>query len=123
MDAERDHADEAPIPVTQDGVVITPFSAIAAVLPRDPLDDIAMELHKLVIAVRDSEANKPSGSVVMTLTVQRSTVDGAVILAAEVKSKLPKEPRPGGLLFVDDDGNLSTRNPRQKDFFERPKGV
>jgi len=122
MDSEQAH-DEAEIPVTQDGVVITPFSAIASVLPRDPLDDIARELHRVVTAVRDSEANKPAGEVVMTLKVTRSTVDGAIILSAEVKAKIPKEPRPGALLFVDDDGNLSTRNPRQREFFERPKGV
>jgi hypothetical protein len=108
----------------EDGVPITPFVQIAAVMTRNPLEDISIELAKLVKAVSESEANKPSGTVTLTLHVARSIQTmGAVVITPDIKTKLPKEPKYGTLLFTDVDGVLSTRNPGQKDIFDRPTGV
>ena len=107
-----------------DGVAITPFVQVAAVMPRNPLEELSVELNQAVKAVIESEASKPSATVTLTLTVQRSTQTmGAVVITPEVKAKLPKEPKFGALLFADEDGVLSTRDPNQREMFSRPKGV
>lgn len=107
-----------------DGVAITPIVQIAACMERNPLEDVSVELNKLVKAVMESEANKPTGTITLTLTVARSAQTmGMVVITPEVKAKLPKEPKFGTLLFADDDGVLSTRDPNQKEMFQRPKGV
>lgn len=115
---------ELDVPHNEDGVAITPFVQVAAVMPRNPLEEVSIELNRLVKAIVESEANKPSGTVTLTLTVQRSTQTmGAVVITPEVKAKLPKEPKYGALLFADDDGVLSTRDPNQREMFARPKGI
>lgn len=114
----------APLPATDDGVVITPFVQVASVLPRNPLDDLTYAMHEAVRAVKHSEANKPVAEVTLTLKVARaSNVQDAVVITSEVKVKPPKEPKLAGLLFVDDDGNLQTRNPNQRDMFEGPRAA
>lgn len=124
--AEHEDAQLEDIQANEDGVALTPFVNVAEVLPRNPLEDLTLELHRVVCAVRDSESAKPVGEVTLSVKVQRSSnVVGAVVISADVKAKLPKEAAAGGrgLLFVDSDGVLSTRNPNQRDFFERPRGV
>lgn len=107
-----------------DGVAITPFVQVAAVMERNPLEDISIELNTLVKAVLDSDSNRPVGTVTLTLTVERSAkILGAVNITPEIKTKLPKEPKYGALLFADSDGVLSTRNPNQGEMFDRPRGV
>jgi hypothetical protein len=123
MLSDQDINDDTPPPATDDGVIITPFVNVASVLPRNPLDELTTELNRVVKAIRESEANKPVGEITLTIKVQRASIIGAVDISAEVKAKLPKEPKMGALLFVDDDGNLSTRNPNQRDMFERPRSA
>lgn len=118
------HQQATPPPSTDDGVQITPFTAVAAVMPKNPLDDVTIALHDVVAAVMNSEAAKPVGEVTLTLKIVRSpNVDSAVAIVAEVKKKLPKEPHTGALLFVNEDGNLVDRNPNQNDMFDRPRAI
>jgi hypothetical protein len=113
----------API-ANADGVAVTPFVQLAAVMERNPLEDLALEVNKAVMAVMDSENPKPVAEVTLKLTIARSTQAlGMIVMTPEVKSKLPKEPKFGTLLFASDEGVLSTRDPNQKDMFSRPKGV
>ena len=39
-------------------------------------------------------------------------------ITAKVDGKAPEDPPSTDLLFYDDDANLHTRNPRQKDIFD-----
>jgi hypothetical protein len=116
--------DEAPPVANRDGVAITPFVQIAAVMPRNPLDELAIEVNKAVVALLESEATKPAATVTLTLALERSTkIVGGIIITPEVKTKLPKVSQYGALLFSNEDGVLSTRDRKQPDMFEGPKGV
>jgi hypothetical protein len=59
------------------------------------------------------------GEVSLRLKVERAkNSDTAVLIEAHIAGKSPTEPVGADLLFVDDDGNLHTRNPYQRDAFE-----
>lgn len=114
---------EAPPPANSDGVAITPFTAVAAVLPTNPLDELSIELARVVKAVQESDSGKASGEIKLTLSVKKAeNVINAVVIKSDVTAKLPKKARMGGLLFANEDGVLSERNPNQKELFPGPRG-
>jgi hypothetical protein len=118
-----DETAEPPI-ANEHGIAITPFVQLAAVLARNPLDELAIEINRVVRAIQGSEAAKPTGTVTLTISVERSSKNHDVVyFASEVKAKLPKEPKATALLFADEDGVLSTRDPNQKDMFNPPRGI
>lgn len=124
MNAKTQDVDQGPPPIANaDGIEVTDFTAVAAMLPRNPLDQLSIQLAELVKAIKASESNKPSGDVTLTVKVKRAdNVLDAVVISVDVKSKLPKEPKLGGLLFADDDGKLTDRNPNQREMFTGPRG-
>lgn len=114
---------EAPPIANEDGVAITPFTAVASILPTNPLDELAIETARVVKAIKESERNKPSGKITLSLDIRRAeNVADAVIITSEINVKMPKRAKAAGLLFADDDGNLTDRNPNQRELFTGPRG-
>ncbi len=113
------------IPITDDGVVIRPALEMLSRLRQGRvMDMLSVELNRVVNGVKDCSANK-GGTVTLTLSitpVQKQT--NAVFIQAKVVGKAPEDPPETDLLFYDDDGNLHTRDPNQRDIFEDgPAGV
>jgi hypothetical protein len=122
----KPHVPEISPPVANsDGVAITPFTAVANALPSpNPLDELSIELARVVKAIKESDSAKASGEVNLTLSIRKAeNVLDAVVLKAEVTAKVPKKPKMAGLLFADDDGVLSERNPNQREMFEGPRSA
>lgn len=88
------------------------------------MDLLSVELNRVVNGVKDSESGK-GGSVTLTLKIEPvKKFPNAVSIQALISGKAPEDPPSSDLLFYDDDGNLHTRNPNQRDIFEDgPKGV
>ena len=88
------------------------------------MDLLSIELNRVVNGVKDCSTGK-GGSVTLTLKVEPvKKQSNAVFIQAAVLGKAPEDPPESDLLFYDDDGNLFTRNPNQRDIFEDgPGGV
>lgn len=54
-----------------------------------------------------------AGSLTLTVKLKPSKIDGAVEVEDDIKVKVPQADRGAALFFVDGDGNLSRRDPRQ----------
>ncbi len=109
----------------EDGVVIRPVLEVLSRLREGQVMDLlSVELNRVVNGVKDCSVSK-NGTVTLTLTVspvQKQT--NAVFIQAKVVGKAPEDPPDSDLLFYDDDGNLHTRDPRQRDIFDDgPLGV
>jgi hypothetical protein len=103
---------------------ITPVTVICASLAQNPLDELAIEINRVVQHIRTSETPKAKGKVTLELSFERRPkIPNALEITADIKVKLPPEPGVTSLLFADDDGRLLTRNPNQRDMFENPRGV
>ena len=118
IDPQRDLA-------TEDGVVIRPALEVLGRLRQGKVMDLlSVELNRVVNGVKDCNANK-AGTVTLTLTVspvQRQ--NNAVFIQAKIVGKAPEDPPDSDLLFYDEDGNLHTRDPNQRDIFDDgPAGV
>lgn len=120
MNARTEEA--APL-ADENGVAIRPFTAVAAMMPTNPLDELAIETARVTRAILESELNKPSGKITLVIDFGRAqNVADALILTSEIKVKMPKRPKAAGLLFADADGNLTDRNPNQRELFTGPRG-
>lgn len=107
------------IPATEDGVMIRPALETLAKLRGGALmDNLSIALNEVVAAVRDCESGK-GGHVNLKIKIEPvKKFPGAVSLQAIVDTKCPVDPPQSDLMFYDDDGNLHTKNPRQRDIFE-----
>lgn len=76
------------------------------------LSDLAAAMREVTEAVQ--LAGKP-GAIILTIAIQPATSSGAVIVADEIKVKLPKEEKITSIFFSDDAGNLLRNDPRQKE--------
>lgn len=78
------------------------------------LDEIGDELANLTRHVRETGRG---GKLTITLTVSpvKKGQGEIVTIADEVRAKLPKIERPSTVLFTNDDGGLSRKDPRQPD--------
>jgi len=82
------------------------------------MDRLAVEINRVVNGVRFSEAGK-GGKVILTLSIAPIKQHAnAVSVQAVIAGKAPEDPPDSDLLFYDDDGNLHTRNPKQRDIFD-----
>lgn len=83
------------------------------------LDKASTKLRQALVASRDTGAKSV---VTMTVTLTPGT-DDQMSIGIQVSAKLPDEKLPSGMFWVDDDGNLRTNDPRQKelDLREVPK--
>lgn len=129
MDSEPTEAEvlipgDDAVPDPESGVALTPFSAIAATLPRNPLDSLSIEMARVTRAVMAAESAKASGTIALTIRVEKHhKVPRAILIDSTVVAKLPKEPAASALLFADGDGVITDRDPDQHEMFARPRGI
>lgn len=111
---------EPEILANEDGVVIRPALEVLSQLRRGQIMDLlSIELNRVVNGVKDCSDAKKAGTVILTLKIERvKKMINAVSIRADIKGKAPEDPPDSDLMFYDDDGNLHTRNPNQKDIFE-----
>lgn len=112
-------------PATEDGVLIRPALEVLGRLRRGQVMDLmSVELNRVVNGVKDCQTGK-GGKVTLTLKIDPvKKQQNAVFIQADIKGVAPEDPPESDLLFYDDDGNLHTRNPNQKDIFDDgPTGV
>ena len=76
------------------------------------LTDLAEAMRVVTEAVQ--LAGKP-GAITLTIAIQPAQRSGAVIVADEIKTKLPKEEKVTSIFFSDENGNLLRNDPRQKE--------
>lgn len=109
----------------ENGVEIRPALEVLSRLRQGQVMDLlSIELNRVVKGVRDSSTGK-GGTVTLTLKLEPiKKAQNAVSIQAVITGKAPEDPPESDLLFYDDDGNLHTRNPNQRDIFEGgPKPV
>lgn len=109
----------------ENGVIIRPALEILSRLRRGQVMDLlSVEINRVVTGVKDCMAGK-GGTVTLTLKVEPvKKQQNAVFIQASVTGKAPEDPPQSDLLFYDDDGNLHTRDPNQRDIFEDgPQGA
>ena len=74
-------------------------------------DELSEKLQELVAAV--AETGK-GGALSLAITIKPTdSKSGAVVVAAEVKTKLPKLPAPSSVFFISPENNLVRQDPRQ----------
>lgn len=118
-------ADVQELPATEDGVVIRPaLEVLAQLRAGQVMDQLSVELNRVVAGVRDCKTGK-AGEVLLKIKIAPlKQHHNAVSLQAQVIGKAPEDPPELDLMFYDDDGNLHTRNPNQRDIFDDgPQGV
>lgn len=110
---------ERPPVATEDGVAIRPALELLSRLRGGALMDmLAVEINRVVRGVRACESGK-GGIVTLTLKIEPvKKVMNGVYIQAIVSGKAPEDPPQTDLMFHDEDGNLHTRNPEQRDMFE-----
>lgn len=122
----QEHADEERAPAANaDGIEVRPALEVLSRLRQGQVMDLlSIELNRVVNGVKDCETGK-GGTVTLTLKIEPvKKVANAVAIQALVAGKAPEDPPSTDLLWYDEDGNLHTRNPNQKDIFEDgPKSV
>lgn len=83
----------------------------------DLVDDASAELARVLLAV---VANGKRGSLTMTLTISPDGAN-AVTIDGEVKVKVPKPAIGKAIFFVNEEGDASRRDPRQREMFTEVK--
>jgi hypothetical protein len=124
MKLNEERVEQNPL-ADEDGVQIRPALEVLSRLRQGRvMDMLSVELNRVVSGVKDCNANK-AGTVTLTLTVSPvMKQNNAVFIQAKVTGKAPEDPPDSDLLFYDDDGNLHTRDPNQRDIFDDgPSGV
>lgn len=105
---------DAPAPPDEDtGPVIRPF--VEFLLQQaygGTHDELTFGLHDLIAAVKD---HGKGGSITLTIKVDPlgKGVERQVVVTDNVTVKAPTGKRPTSMFFVDDDGNLTRKDPRQ----------
>lgn len=125
MTTNKDPAIEQEIPATEDGVVIRPALEVLSRLRKGRVMDLlSVELNRVVTGVKDSNAGK-GGTVTLTLAISPvQKQQNAVFIQAKIVGKAPEDPPDSDLMFYDDDGNLTTHNPMQRDLYDDgPTGI
>lgn len=75
---------------------------------------LALLSDKLAEVVEAVAEHGKAGAISLTLKVKPNG-EGAVTITSEVKAKSPEPTVGDAIFFVDDNGNLLRRNPRQAD--------
>lgn len=75
--------------------------------------DLTEHMQELVRAVQE---HRKSGSLTLTLKVGPGQAPGSVIVADELKLKVPEADKDVSLFFPDEHGNLHRSDPRQLEF-------
>ncbi len=81
------------------------------------MDLLSLEMNRVVAGVRDCSDDK-AGEVTLKLRiVPVKRIPNAVQIQTQVIGKAPEDPPSPDLFFFDDDANLHTRDPNQRDMF------
>lgn len=76
--------------------------------------ELGTALHDLVSAVVETGKKGTLTFIVTAECVKGS--DGVLGVTDKIQLKLPEPPRPTSIAYVDEDGNLTRRNPKQMEF-------
>lgn len=96
-----------------DDTVVRPFADFLREQSKGALhEELSVGLHDLVEAVT---ATGRAGSITLTLKIKPATKGNtdSLLVAENVTVKAPTPDRGESIFFVDDNGNLSRRNPSQ----------
>jgi hypothetical protein len=80
-------------------------------------NDFSAEMQKALADLKEHAGPKGKAKGSLTLHLDFTVEGGTVTINADLKSKLPKSGRAASVLFVLDDGTLSTEHPRQANLF------
>ncbi len=86
-------------------------------------ESMKRELTETLVALNEAAGpkGKATGNVKVALNLKVEA--GMVTISTELTSKRPKEERRSTVLWVTEDGVLSTQHPRQHDMFDGPRPV
>jgi len=104
-----------PTPDTYD-IVVRPFADFLREQARGTThEELGESLHDLVARVRDTGKK---GSLQLTITVELldKDPDGPLVIADQIKLRLPEHDRKPSIFYTDADGNLSRTDPQQLAF-------
>jgi hypothetical protein len=105
---------DTPIPPEEDtGPIVRPFTEFLLQQGYGGThDELTYGLHDLIAAVKD---HGKGGSLVLTIKVDPvgKGDERQVMVTDNVVLKAPSGKRPTSIFFVDDDGNLTRKDPRQ----------
>lgn len=79
--------------------------------------DFSSEMQSSLATLKEHAGPKGKAKGSLTLHLDFTVEGGTVTINADLKSKLPKSGRAASVLFVLDDGSLSTEHPRQANLF------
>jgi hypothetical protein len=79
--------------------------------------DFSEELQSALAELKEHAGPKGKAKGSVTLHLDLTVEGGTVTINADLKSKRPKSGRAASVLFVLDDGTLSTEHPRQANLF------
>lgn len=112
---------------TAEDLVIRPFADFLREQAKGKThEELGENLWDLIQRVRDTGK---AGSVTLTVSVkllEKNNPDGPLLIADEIKLKLPEHDRPTSIFYVDKHGNLDRNDPQQLPFEtlrEVPAGV
>lgn len=97
------------------------FETIGRLRHGQVLTELSEELN---LVTENVLKTRKKGSLTLTLNIMpvENTPNG-VVIKAEVVGKPPELAKATDVFFADDDANLFTFNPKQRDMFERPRPV
>lgn len=81
-------------------------------------EEVAEELKSLLDQI--SYTGK-AGEMTIKVKIKPKAGHGAVEVTGEVKSKLPNPEKLASVFFITPEGNLSRRDPRQREMFDSPQ--
>lgn len=83
---------------------------------REGNEKLATVLETLTTLSAESPKKKVKGRVILEVDIE--VVNGVATISAAVKHKVPEPERGSTLLWLTDDGELSTEHPQQIDMFK-----
>ena len=98
------------------------FAEILALAEGGDLQaDITKEMDKVIQACRDAAGAKGSASGSVTLKMNFTVQGVDLIVASNIATTVPKQPRAASHMFISDDG-VSREHPKQRNFFDKEDG-
>lgn len=83
------------------------------------LGDLNTSLQETIEALHERAGNKGKAKGSLTIKVDIEVANAMATIKSHFDAKTPKPERGSTVLFVTDDGELSTEHPRQHDMFIR----
>jgi hypothetical protein len=104
-------------PDPDDDIVVRPFADWLREQAKGAThEELGDGLHDLIARVRDTGK---AGSLQLTISVkllEKANPDGPLLIADEIKLRLPEHDRPTSIFYTDSDGNPVRNDPQQLAF-------